>query len=93
MAPAHMARGAVGEDCVLLSLDPAWHRPLAVFSRVPLTGAGAAFAELLRAPAARGPAATEQAAGPGVGGPGVCGPSSADPDPHRAAVKQGGHPG
>ncbi|MCX5193691.1 LysR family transcriptional regulator [Streptomyces sp. NBC_00249] len=47
MAPAHMVRGAVGEDCVLLSLDPPWHRPLAVFSRVPLTGAAAAFAGLL----------------------------------------------
>ncbi|APU42780.1 LysR family transcriptional regulator [Streptomyces sp. TN58] len=47
MAPAHMARSAVGEDCALLSLDPAWHRGLAVFSRVPLTGAAAAFAELL----------------------------------------------
>ncbi|MCX4528718.1 MULTISPECIES: LysR family transcriptional regulator [unclassified Streptomyces] len=49
VAPAHMVRGAVGEDCVLLSLDPPWHRPLAVFSRVPLTGAAAAFARLLDA--------------------------------------------
>ncbi|MFJ9592551.1 hypothetical protein ACIRS3_07290 [Streptomyces virginiae] len=32
MAPAHMVRGAVGEDCVLLSLDPAWHRSPAVFA-------------------------------------------------------------
>lgn len=47
VAPAHMVRGALGEDCVLLSLDPPWHRPLAVFSRVPLTGAAAAFAELI----------------------------------------------
>ncbi|MEV6956293.1 LysR family transcriptional regulator [Streptomyces sp. NPDC051183] len=47
VAPAHMVRGAIGEDCVLLSLDPPWHRPLAVFSRAPLTGAAAAFAELL----------------------------------------------
>ncbi|TXS48240.1 LysR family transcriptional regulator [Streptomyces sp. t39] len=46
MAPAHMVRGAVGEDCLLLSVDPPWHRPLAVFSRVPLTGAGAVFTEL-----------------------------------------------
>ncbi|MEV8532152.1 LysR family transcriptional regulator [Streptomyces sp. NPDC051211] len=46
-APAHMVRGAVGEDCVLLSLEPAWHRSLAVWSRVPLTGAAAAFTELL----------------------------------------------
>ncbi|WP_405677974.1 LysR family transcriptional regulator [Streptomyces sp. NBC_00868] len=47
MAPAHMVRGAVGEDCVLLSLDPPWHRPLAVFSRVRLTGAAEAFADLV----------------------------------------------
>lgn len=46
VAPAHMVRGAVGEDCALLSLDPSWHRPLALFSRVPLTGAAAAFAQL-----------------------------------------------
>ncbi|MEV7611641.1 LysR family transcriptional regulator [Streptomyces sp. NPDC089799] len=46
-APSHMVRGAVGEDCVLLSLDPPWHRPLAVWSRVPLTGAAAAFTDLL----------------------------------------------
>ncbi len=99
MAPAHMVRGAVGEDCVLLSLDPAWHRRLAVFSRVPLTGAAAAFAELVRAPAAPGPVgevpafAGPAAGGPGAGGPGAGGPSPADPDPHRAVVQQGGHPG
>lgn len=46
VAPAHMVRGAVGEDCALLSLEPSWHRPLALFSRVPLTGAAAAFAQL-----------------------------------------------
>ncbi|WP_412076369.1 LysR family transcriptional regulator [Streptomyces xanthophaeus] len=46
VAPAHMVRGAVGEDCALLSLDPPWHRSLAVFSRVALTGAAAAFAGL-----------------------------------------------
>ncbi|WP_256987907.1 LysR family transcriptional regulator, partial [Streptomyces sp. BR123] len=50
MAPAHTARGALGEDCALLSFDPPWHRPLAVFSRVPLTGAAEAFAGLLAAP-------------------------------------------
>ncbi|MFJ4777283.1 LysR substrate-binding domain-containing protein [Streptomyces sp. NPDC088762] len=49
VAPAHMVRGAVGEDCALLSLDPPWHRPLAVFSRVPLTGAAEAFAGLVAA--------------------------------------------
>ncbi|MFI6002508.1 LysR family transcriptional regulator [Streptomyces sp. NPDC051366] len=47
VAPAHMVRGALGEDCALLSLDPPWHRPLSVFSRVPLTGAAEAFAGLL----------------------------------------------
>ncbi|MEV0414765.1 LysR family transcriptional regulator [Streptomyces sp. NPDC050448] len=52
VAPAHTVRGALGEDCALLSLDPPWHRPLSVFSRVPLAGAAAAFAELLVAPAA-----------------------------------------
>ncbi|MEU8772543.1 LysR family transcriptional regulator [Streptomyces sp. NPDC048606] len=57
MAPAHMARGAVGEDCALLTLDPPWHRPLAVFSRVPLTGAAAAFARLLAQHEAALPAA------------------------------------
>lgn len=60
MAPAHMVRGAVGEDCVLLSLDPPWHRPLAVFSRVPLTGAAAAFAELVGARAERGQGAVPE---------------------------------
>ncbi|KPI00628.1 transcriptional regulator, LysR family [Actinobacteria bacterium OV450] len=52
VAPAHTVRGPLGEDCALLSLDPPWHRPLAVFSRVPLTGAAAAFAGLLAGPAA-----------------------------------------
>ncbi|MFC8533240.1 LysR substrate-binding domain-containing protein [Streptomyces sp. NPDC057249] len=46
-APAHVVRGAVGEDCALLTVDPAWRRELAVFSRVPLTGAAAAFTDLL----------------------------------------------
>ncbi|MFF3753334.1 LysR family transcriptional regulator [Streptomyces sp. NPDC002018] len=48
-APSHVVRGAVGEDCVILRVDPDWRRPLTVFSRVELTGAAAAFAELLRA--------------------------------------------
>ncbi|MFF7337961.1 LysR substrate-binding domain-containing protein [Streptomyces sp. NPDC008163] len=46
-APAHVVRGAVGEDCALLTVDPAWRRELAVFSRVPLSGAAAAFTDLL----------------------------------------------
>ncbi|MFG2670035.1 MULTISPECIES: LysR family transcriptional regulator [unclassified Streptomyces] len=48
-APAHVVRGAVGEDCAVLTVDPPWSRPLAVFSRVELTGAAAAFTELLAA--------------------------------------------
>ncbi|MFJ8312793.1 MULTISPECIES: LysR substrate-binding domain-containing protein [unclassified Streptomyces] len=46
--PTHAVRGGIGEDCVLLSVDPEWRRALTVFSRVELTGAAAAFAELLR---------------------------------------------
>jgi len=46
-APAHVVRGAVGEDCALLTVDPPWRRELAVFSRVALTGAAAAFTDLL----------------------------------------------
>ncbi len=46
-APGHTVRGALGEDCAVLSVDPPWLRALAVFSRVPLTGAAAAFTELL----------------------------------------------
>ncbi|UFR01625.1 LysR family transcriptional regulator [Streptomyces sp. Go40/10] len=48
-APAHIVRGAVGEDCVVLTPEPAWKRPLAVYARVPPTGAAAAFVDLLRA--------------------------------------------
>ncbi|MFD5078663.1 LysR family transcriptional regulator [Streptomyces sp. NPDC058371] len=47
-APSHLVRDAVGEDCAVLSVDPAWKRPLTVFSRVPLTGAAEAFGDLLR---------------------------------------------
>ncbi|MFD9484837.1 LysR substrate-binding domain-containing protein [Streptomyces sp. NPDC059991] len=47
-APSHVVRGGIGEDCVVLPVDPPWKRALAVFSRVELTGAAAAFAELLR---------------------------------------------
>lgn len=46
--PLHVVRGAVGEDCVVLRVDPSWRRELTVFSRVALTGAAAAFTELLR---------------------------------------------
>ncbi|MEW2283104.1 LysR family transcriptional regulator [Streptomyces sp. NPDC047841] len=48
-APAHIVRGAVGEDCVVLTPDPPWRRPLTVYARVPPTGAAAAFVDLLRA--------------------------------------------
>ncbi|MEU3504528.1 LysR family transcriptional regulator [Streptomyces hundungensis] len=52
--PTHVVRGGIGEDCVLLSVDPAWKRALTVFSRVELVGAAAAFTELLRASAPYG---------------------------------------
>lgn len=45
--PAHLVRGVVGEDCVVLSPDPVWKRPLTVYARVPLTGAAEAFVHLL----------------------------------------------
>ncbi|CAL9560983.1 HTH-type transcriptional regulator CynR [Streptomyces sp. enrichment culture] len=48
-APSYVVRGAVGEDCVVLTPDPPWKRMLAVFSRVPPTGAAEAFVDLLRA--------------------------------------------
>ncbi|MFB7493531.1 LysR substrate-binding domain-containing protein [Streptomyces sp. NPDC056161] len=47
-APSHIVHGAVGEDCVVLTPDPPWRRPLAVHARLPLTGAAAAFTDLLR---------------------------------------------
>ncbi|MFG2121258.1 LysR family transcriptional regulator [Streptomyces sp. NPDC048710] len=48
VAPAHVVRGAVGEDCVVLTPDPAWKRALTVYARVPPTGAAEAFVDLLR---------------------------------------------
>jgi DNA-binding transcriptional LysR family regulator len=47
-APSHVVRGAVGEDCVVLSVDPPWRRALTVYSRVELTGAASHFTDLLR---------------------------------------------
>lgn len=47
-APSHVVRGAVGEDCVVLSVDPPWRRPLTVFSRTEPAGAAAKFVEVLR---------------------------------------------
>ncbi|MEU5391076.1 LysR family transcriptional regulator [Streptomyces tibetensis] len=47
-APAHLAREAVGEGCVVLTPDPAWRRTLTVFSRLPPTGAAERFVDLLR---------------------------------------------
>ncbi|WP_145885322.1 MULTISPECIES: LysR family transcriptional regulator [unclassified Streptomyces] len=47
VAPAHVVRGAVGEDCVVLTPDPAWRRALTVYTRVPPTGAAEAFVNLL----------------------------------------------
>ncbi|MFE3034009.1 LysR substrate-binding domain-containing protein [Streptomyces canus] len=47
-APSHIVRSAVGEDCVVLSHDPVWKRPMTAFARVPLTGAAETFVALLR---------------------------------------------
>lgn len=49
LAPSHIVRGAVGEDCAVLSHAPSWTRDMTVFARVPPTGAAEAFVELLRA--------------------------------------------
>lgn len=49
LAPSHIVRGAVGEDCAVLSHAPSWTRETTVFARVPPTGAAEAFVELLRA--------------------------------------------
>ncbi|MFE7855838.1 LysR family transcriptional regulator [Streptomyces sp. NPDC057403] len=49
LAPSHIVRGAVGEDCAVLSHAPSWTRGMTVFARVPPTGAAEAFVELLRA--------------------------------------------
>jgi DNA-binding transcriptional LysR family regulator len=71
-APSYIVRGAVGEDCVVLTPDPPWKRTLTVFSRVPPTGAAEAFVDLLCAtwrgreasgPAYDGRAVPEPAAG------------------------------
>ncbi|MGW2717363.1 LysR family transcriptional regulator [Streptomyces sp. NPDC001492] len=48
VAPSHIVRGAVGEDCAVLSHAPSWRRPMTVFARVPPTGAAEAFVDLLR---------------------------------------------
>ncbi|MFC0599093.1 LysR family transcriptional regulator [Streptomyces palmae] len=44
-SPTHVAAGV---DCATVPLDPPWRRELTAFSRVELTGAAAAFVELLR---------------------------------------------
>ncbi|MGV9287455.1 LysR family transcriptional regulator [Streptomyces sp. NPDC003719] len=46
-APSYIVGGAVGEDCVVLTPDPPWRRPMTVFARVPPTGAAEAFVDLL----------------------------------------------
>ncbi|HZG03673.1 MAG TPA: LysR family transcriptional regulator [Streptomyces sp.] len=45
LVPAHLTAGV---DCATARLDPPWRREVTVFSRVPLAGAAAAFAGLLR---------------------------------------------
>ncbi|MER7170315.1 LysR family transcriptional regulator [Streptomyces mesophilus] len=42
-APAHVVRGAVGEDCAVLSVEPAWRRELTVFTRSEPAGVLGAF--------------------------------------------------
>ncbi|MFG2381050.1 LysR family transcriptional regulator [Streptomyces avermitilis] len=80
-APSHIVRGAVGEDCVVLSVDPPWRRSLTVFSRVPPSGAAAAFVELLRRYGGL-PAAPAEVDGDGAAGPADCGtPETARPAP------------
>jgi DNA-binding transcriptional LysR family regulator len=46
--PSHVVRGAVGRDCVVLSHERPWKRPLSLFSRVPPTGVTEVFVDLLR---------------------------------------------
>ncbi|MFJ9862706.1 LysR family transcriptional regulator [Streptomyces sp. NPDC101165] len=61
VAPSHVVRGAVGEDCVVLTPDPAWKRALTVYARVPPTGAAESFVDLLRTTwPSLGPAAPRQ---------------------------------
>ncbi|MEU3375399.1 LysR family transcriptional regulator [Streptomyces sp. NPDC006711] len=66
--PTHVVRGGIGQDCVLLTVEPAWKRALTVFSRVELAGAAAAFTDLLRASASCG-AGGLSPAGPNTGRP------------------------
>jgi len=63
VAPSHIVRGAVGEDCAVLSHDPPWSRGMTVFARVPPAGAAEAFVDLLRAawPGPGAPASLVQA--------------------------------
>ncbi|MGW1744103.1 LysR family transcriptional regulator [Streptomyces sp. NPDC002092] len=49
VAPSHIVRGAVGEDCTVLTHTPPWRRQMTAFARVPPTGAAEAFVDLLRA--------------------------------------------
>ncbi|MFD3517510.1 LysR substrate-binding domain-containing protein [Streptomyces sp. NPDC058657] len=72
-APSHVVRGAVGEDCVVLSVDPPWRRALTVYSRVELTGAATRFTELLRRSSPYGESAADACA-PTPPGSAPCGP-------------------
>ncbi|MFJ8509146.1 hypothetical protein [Streptomyces avermitilis] len=56
----------------MLSVDPPWRRSLTVFSRVPPSGAAAAFVELLRRHGVI-PAAPAEAYEDGAARPGGCG--------------------
>ncbi len=48
-APAHVVRGAVGEDCAVLSVEPAWRRELTVFARSEPTGVLGEFVTVMKA--------------------------------------------
>ncbi|MFG2606137.1 LysR family transcriptional regulator [Streptomyces sp. NPDC048514] len=78
VASAHVVRGAVGEDCVILTPETAWKRPLTVYARAAPTGAAQAFVDLLRATwPSPGPSGGYEDHGPTrAPAPAPCGPLS-----------------
>ncbi|MFH8366688.1 LysR family transcriptional regulator [Streptomyces sp. NPDC018031] len=58
---------AAGVDCARVPIDPPWRRELTAFSRVELTGAAAAFVDLLRAAQPAPAPAPASGRGPGAG--------------------------
>lgn len=81
-APSYIVRGAVGEDCVVLTPDPPWKRDLAVFSRVPPLGVAEAFVDLVSATWPARPAPAPPGRPDGARG----GPPARAPEPNRPAV-------